>query len=334
MITVTLYTRHNHEASQQAITDLETLQEKIPFRLVEIPLEDNTTLMENYGAQAPVVVVGPYKLYSPFSMQDLQVTIGAAADRVRHLEQVGDEAYQARVERGQRLTGSDRFSYWLSNHYMLLFNLVVFMYVGLPFLAPVLMKAGAEGPAAVVYKIYSPLCHQLAYRSWFLFGEQPAYPRGLAGITGWQTFQQVTGLNDLDILAARELIGDSKMGYKVALCERDVAIYGSILLFGIIFALTGRRLKSLPWYIWVFVGIIPIGLDGISQLPSLLDVSWLSSLPVRESTPLLRTITGFLFGFTTAWFGYPYVEDGMRDTRILLTRKIAIIKSNRIEDRI
>jgi len=38
-------------------------------------------------------------------------------------------------------------------------------------------------------------------------------------------------------------------------------------------------------------------------------------LPYRESTPLLRTITGFLFGFATAWFGYPMAEEAMRDTQ-------------------
>lgn len=326
MITVTLYTRSNHEASQQAKADLEELQATVPHRLVEISLDDNATLMESYGGQAPVVVVGPYKLFSPFSRQDLQATMGAAADRARHLEQVGDPTYQSRVERGQKLSKADRFSFWLSNHYMFLFNLVVFLYVGLPFLAPVLMKAGAEFPATVIYKIYSPLCHQLAYRSWFLFGEQPAYPRALAGIQGWQTYQQVTGLSDLDVQAARAFLGDLHLGYKVALCERDIAIYGSILLFGLIFSLTGRRLKSLPWYIWVLIGILPMGVDGASQLPSLLGFSWLNGLPIRESTPLLRSITGFLFGFTTAWFGYPYVEEGMRDTRLLLNRKIAILK--------
>jgi hypothetical protein len=45
-------------------------------------------------------------------------------------------------------------------------------------------------------------------------------------------------------------------------------------------------------------------------------------IPYRESTPLLRTITGFLFGFLTAWFGYPYVEESMSENRKYLESKL------------
>ena len=40
----------------------------------------------------------------------------------------------------------------------------------------------------------------------------------------------------------------------------------------------------------------------------------LSFLPVRESTPLLRTATGAWFGFCLAWLAYPNIEPGMRET--------------------
>ena len=41
-----------------------------------------------------------------------------------------------------------------------------------------------NGAANVVYKMYSPLCHQWAFRSFFLFGEQAYYPHAAAGIPG------------------------------------------------------------------------------------------------------------------------------------------------------
>jgi hypothetical protein len=50
-------------------------------------------------------------------------------------------------------------------------------------------------------------------------------------------------------------------------------------------------------------------------------------LPYRESTPFLRVLTGFLFGFGTAWFAFPNVEDSMRETRQLLTKKFAVAES-------
>ena len=150
--------------------------------------------LETYGPRAPVVEVGPYRLRSPFTRQDLTAALGAARDRTAHLESVGDPGFADRIKRGHTLTSADRFSYWLSNHYMLLFNLIVLVYVGVPFLAPVFMDVGWQCPAKIIYKIYSPLCHQLAYRSWFLFGEQPAYPRELAQVPGLISYEKATGL--------------------------------------------------------------------------------------------------------------------------------------------
>jgi len=128
----------------------------------------------------------------------------------------------------------------------------------------------------------------------------------------------------LDTGAAKTLIGNPSMGFKVAFCERDIAIYAAFLLFGLVFSATGRRLRSLPWYLWILVGILPVAIDGFSQIPSLVNASWLSWFPMRESTPILRSLTGALFGFTTAWFGYPYVEKSMAETRQMVARKIAV----------
>jgi uncharacterized membrane protein len=69
---------------------------------------------------------------------------------------------------------------------------------------------------------------------------------------------------------------------------------------------------------WILIGIVPIGLDGFSQLFS---QPTLNLIPLRESTPLLRVLTGFLFGSVTAWFGYPYVEESMIENRKFLDGK-------------
>jgi uncharacterized membrane protein len=205
----------------------------------------------------------------------------------------------------------------------MIINLVIFVYAGLPFLAPVLMKAKLDAPARVIYAVYSPLCHQLGFRSWFLFGEQLYYPRELAGIDGMKTFETETGITTGEILKARSFLGNEKMGYKVALCERDTAIYISMLLFGIIFMISGRKMKAIPWYVWLSIGLVPIGLDGFSQLPGLASglPDW---VPMRESTPLLRVATGMLFGGTTAAYLFPMLEESMRETRTLLGTKMMI----------
>ena len=336
MLTVTLYSREGCHLCEQAKADLEALQANIPHQLVEIDIEQDEALLIAYALEIPVVQVGPYTIKAPFDRQKLQVSLSAANDRINHLEKIGNKDYQDRVARGAKVSKADRFTYWFSRHYLLVINLMVLVYVGLPLLAPVLMKVGLEFPATVIYKIYGGMCHQLAYRSWFLFGEQPVYPRAAAGVEGYLTFNQATGLDETGLLAARAFLGNEVVGYKTALCQRDMAIYGAMLLFGILFAITGRKWKSFPIWAWLLVGVMPIALDGFSQLLSqwaaMPEFSFLQPifgwLPYRESTPFLRTLTGFLFGFTTAWFGYPLVEEAMADTRRLMATKIAKIKQN------
>jgi uncharacterized membrane protein len=185
------------------------------------------------------------------------------------------------------------------------------------------MKENHKTPAQVIYSVYSVFCHQLAFRSYFLFGEQAVYPRELANVPNLLTYEAVTGNSALDTAVARAFQGNEQLGYKLAICERDIAIYGSLLLAGILFQLTGRKLKAIPWYVWVIFAIIPMGLDGGSQLFSL-GGTWPAWFPIRESTPLLRTITGALFGFFTAWYIYPMMEENMKDIRTNLARKLTI----------
>src|SRR3990172_3732423 len=147
----------------------------------------------------------------------------------------------------------DRGILALARHWLLAFNLFIFVYVGLPFLAPALMQAGAVGPAKVIYGVYSGMCHQLGYRSWYLFGARATYPRDI--------FQQYSGIdpNYVDpsgiptgFWDSRAFLGNARMGYKVAFCERDVAIYAAILLGGLIYAIpfVRRRLRPMHWVAW------------------------------------------------------------------------------------
>lgn len=333
MLTVTLYMREDCHLCEQAKADLESMQEQYPHRLVEVDIDSDPVLQRSYLVEIPVIEVGPYRLKAPFDRQKLMVTLGAASDRRNQLEEIGGEDYEARVKRGQKISRADRAIYWISNHYLAILNLVMFLYVGLPFLAPVLMKSGSTVPARVLYTIYSPLCHQFGFRSFFLYGEQAYYPLKEArmNVLDFEAVTGITGLhdpNDYSRLQARRFVGDETVGYKVALCERDVAIYLAILFYGLLFGLTGRRFPQLHWSIWILLGLGPIGLDGFSQLFSQFDWQFLASiLPYRESTPYLRVLTGALFGFFTAWFAYPNMEESMQETRQFFIKKFAQVKT-------
>ena len=199
----------------------------------------------------------------------------------------------------------DKLVLWLAKHWLLLVNLVIAVYAGLPFLAPTLMALGYTWPARVIYTIYKPLCHQLPQRSFFLFGPRLAY--------SLETLQELLGTEGLanDDLA-RAFIGNSTLGYKVAYCQRDTAMYGSMLLAGTAFGLVRRHLKPLPFTLYLIL-LAPLAADGLAQL-----------LGFYESTWQLRTITGSLFGLGTVWFAYPYLEAAMGELRRTIGEKLGL----------
>jgi len=328
MIRVRLYSRRECHLCEQAISDLESLRAIIPHHLEIVDIDSSPALQREYGLDIPVVEAGVYRLRAPFSFDELKMTLAAARDRERHIEMVENSPALEEARRVGGWSGTDRFTYWISKHYMALFNFFVILYLGGAFLAPTLMKVGAEAPASLVYRAYGLLCHQLSYRSIFLFGEQWFYPRAAAGVEGLQTYAQASGNGEgsdaADLYLARLFPGNETMGYKVALCERDVAIYGGILMFGLLFSLFRRRMPTIPWYLWILIGIVPIAVDGVSQLISQPPFNF---IPFRESTPTLRILTGGLFGFFTAWFGYPMVEETMAETRQIMGSKWQRIQS-------
>lgn len=243
---------------------------------------------------------------------------------------------------GRLTVGIDRTIYWLTRHWLAVFNMAVAIYVGLPLLAPLLMQTGATAPARLIYLAYSPFCHQMASRSFFLFGDQYAYPRDHAGtsltpieaymseipefagvspaVEEWVTF----------LLPARKFVGNEQMGYKTALCARDMAIYGFVLIGGLLYGLLRRYRKIKPLPVWAFIvfGLGPIALDGFSQLFSqygvaLAPLSFLNNVfPLRESSPFLRTLTGAMFGLSLVWLTYPHIEASMKGSEDSLREKL------------
>lgn len=236
----------------------------------------------------------------------------------------------------------DRMVYWFTRHWLAVFNTFIALYVGLPLLAPVLMQAGAVAPARLIYLGYSPFCHQMASRSFFLFGDQYAYPRELANtnLTPIEAYMaeipEFSGVSpEMEnwvtfLLPARRFVGNEQMGYKTALCERDMAIYGFVLLGGLVYGWLRkyRKVKPLPVWAFIILGLGPIALDGFSQLFSqygvaLAPLSFLNTVfPLRESSPFLRTFTGAMFGFSLVWMTYPHIEASMKGTENALRAKL------------
>ena len=188
---------------------------------------------------------------------------------------------------------ANRLVLGIARHWLALFNLAWGTYVLLPFVAPLLMFLGLEMPARVIYTVYSFMCHQLPDHSYFLFGNS---------LTPLKPALEAAGMpGDLNLLQERQFIGNPEIGYKVAICQRDIAIYGAVLLAGLLFGIVRQRLNALTLWLYALL-LLPMALDGGTQLFGL-----------RESNWLLRSLTGALFGVASVWLAYPYIEDAMQE---------------------
>ena len=227
-----------------------------------------------------------------------------------------------------------------ARHWLRIALLMLFIYSGLPWLAPSLAKLGLLGAADLIYTLYSPFCHQFAFRSPFVFGEQAFYPRGAtdSAYIAFEEFAEASAafqaqfrhwsavfhgnttpsgtaedLQEFTVarqIAARHFIGDETFGYKTSLCARDLAIYTMLFVGALIYSRYRWRIRPMPLWLYVFVGLGPVGLDGLSQLLSYPPFEF---WPVRETIPAFRILTGGLFGLMSAWLGFPHIERSMQD---------------------
>jgi uncharacterized membrane protein len=198
--------------------------------------------------------------------------------------------------------------------------LILGLYVGLPWLAPILMRVGWTGPGDAIYAFYSTQCHQMAQRSFFLFGPQGSYTVPELG--------RLAGVAP-NAAALRGFIGSPALGWKVAWSDRMVSLYTSLLVFGIAARGLRRRLSALP--IWGFILLaLPMAVDGGTHFASDLagldqgfraTNAWLAALTGNVFPPSfyagdalgsfnswMRLISGALFGLGVVWAAYPHME--------------------------
>jgi len=92
-------------------------------------------------------------------------------------------------------------------------------------------------------------------------------------------------------------------GQQFACCERCAAIYGSIALFGLLFAFSRDRVRR-PSYVAMVLLVSPVALDGMAVGSGLYG-----------SNAVMRVITGTMFGLAMIWFLYPRFEAGFDTIR-------------------
>jgi uncharacterized membrane protein len=215
----------------------------------------------------------------------------------------------------------ERIVFGLSRHWLLVVNLLIAVWVGLPWLAPAFMHWGWKRVGEVVYFLYSFQCHQLPERSYFLFGKDAMY-----SLKEIQTAWQLT----TDPMILRQFVGNPEMGWKVAWSDRMVSMYTSILPGSLAYAVARKRLRPLQFR-WFALLLLPMVVDGSTHMISDLagigqgfrDTNlWLQAL-TANAFPLtfyqgdalgsfnswMRLITGVLFGLGLVWFAFPYLNE-------------------------
>ncbi len=210
---------------------------------------------------------------------------------------------------------------WLAKNWFPVFIVLYGLWVWMPFLAPLFMRNGWDGPANAIYFVYSFFCHQLPERSYFLFGPQVNY--SLAEI-------QAAWMDTVNPMLLRKFTGAAGMGWKVAWSDRMVSFYGGVWFFALAWYPLRRRLKSLPWW-GLLLFLFPMALDGGSHfLSDLAGIGqgfrdsnlWLANL-TRFALPgsfyagdalgsfnaWMRILTGLLAGLGLVWFVFPHLDE-------------------------
>jgi uncharacterized membrane protein len=220
---------------------------------------------------------------------------------------------------GSAIPASTSFTSRLLKHWFVVFMVVYGAWVLTPFLAPLFMQMGWEGPGRAIYLFYSFFCHQLPERSLFLFG-----PRSMYTLEEIQSAWQ----NTANPLLLRQFIGNADMGWKVAWSDRMISFYTSLWLFAGAWWPMRRKAKPLSLPVFLLL-LLPMVLDGGTHAFS--DFSgigqgfrdsneWLAALtgsvfPARfyagdalgSFNSWARLITGVLAGLALAWFAFPHL---------------------------
>jgi len=232
---------------------------------------------------------------------------------------------------------------WILEHWVFIFLILFGVMNILPFAAPVFMRLGWTEPAQWIYTLYSPLCHQMAQRSIFLFGQQSMLDLSDLPLS-------LTGNTVADMSVLRSFIGNPVLGWKVAWSDRMIYMYGAILIAGMIFGVLRHRHLIKPLRLSLFMLLLaPLMIDGVTHMMS--DISsglaegfryqnqWLANLTenilptwfyigdqLGSFNSWMRLITGLLFGIGCVWFAFPYLDHAIARSAAQLRTKLAYVQ--------
>ena len=181
----------------------------------------------------------------------------------------------------------------ISSKLLFLFSVLILIYVGIAFSAPFILKKGNYILGNGIYEVYERFCHQRVERSLFLFGRQSFY--SVQELKEEAFISPISKTNTYLEYFGHKYNGNETVGYKVAICIRDIALYTTLGFVGLFISLSplGKRRFSMalvviltaPIFIDVFIQMIIkfIKLDPIPYF-------FLDNVPKRIFTGILAGI--------------------------------------------
>lgn len=174
---------------------------------------------------------------------------------------------------------------------ILIFSLICLFYVLGAFLAPIILRNGNYILGNGIYEVYGKFCHQRVERSLFLFGKDHFY--SIKQLKEERFLPQEDTTNSYVEYFGHNFNGNDTVGYKVAICIRDIALYGTVGVFGLLFAFWGKIKRYNP--ILIYALITPIFIDVFIQI--IIEIFKIQPVPYWFLDSYeKRIITGILAG--------------------------------------
>lgn len=231
-----------------------------------------------------------------------------------------------------------RATYFFVRYWLILFLALFGIYNLLPFAAPVAMRLGWTPIGSAIYDLYTTQCHQMAQRSFFLFGAQPMYNLDELPL-------RLTDKSLPDMLILRGFRGSDVFGWKVAWSDRMVYMYGSLWSITAVYWILSRRRPWKPLRLGIVALLLaPMAVDGITHLLSdgnglsagfRYDNAWLAALTnnvfadsfyrgdtLGSFNSIIRFVTGVLFAVATGGLALPLLDWEMRRSEFALRAKL------------
>lgn len=202
-----------------------------------------------------------------------------------------------------------------SNFPEILLIIIVFYLAG-SFIPPVAYKNGNPELAERVHSVYRFFCHQRVERSPFLLGEKEEI--AFYSVPYLQSEEAIPYYNPYvpdrfsTSLFGYKYYGNPEVGYKTALCIRDIALYVGMITGGGYYLVRYRKnrpVKKFNWKLSVAL-MIPMVLDVLVQMVAeIFSLGFITDSYVDDIPK--RVITGILFGVGFALLIFPNLKESI-----------------------